>query len=166
MDCVVDSVETLCLCKLCKLGLAEGSAILRLNSHLKVLLRRVGHDLTEKLGELGGVLSFFVSCLLPVETDLGITLSVGDSRHCKIHADLATLACEVVSETLEDLGINVLGNADNMLGSPGHALVLLDELLSGSAADGALEALRNRIAFINITANGTYEFHNDFSFTL
>ena len=112
------------------------------------------------------MLSFFVSCLLPVETDLGITLSVGDSRHCKIHADLAALACEVVSETLEDLGINVLGNADNMLGSPGHALFLLDELLSGSAADGALEALRNRIAFINITANGTYEFHNDFSFTL
>ena len=80
MDCVVDSVETLCLCELCKLGLAEGSAVLRLNSHLEVLLRRVGYDLAEELGELGGVLSLFVSCLLPVETDLGIALSVCDSR--------------------------------------------------------------------------------------
>ena len=91
---------------------------------------------------------------------------MGDSRHCKIHADLAALACEVVSETLEDLGINVLGNSDNMLGSPGHALFLLDKLGAVSSAEGALEAIRNRIAFINITANGTYEFHNDFSFTL
>ena len=112
------------------------------------------------------MLGLFVGRLLPVETDLGIALSVGDSRHCKIHADLAALACEVVSESLKDLGINVFCNADNMLGSPSHALFLLDELLSGSAAEGALEALRNRIAFINITANGTYEFHNDFSFTL
>ena len=64
VDCVVDSVETLCLCELCKLGLAEGSTVLSFNSHLKVLLRRVGHDLTEKLGELCGVLGLFVGRLL------------------------------------------------------------------------------------------------------
>ena len=111
------------------------------------------------------MLGLFVGRLLPVEAYLGITLSVSDSCHCKIHTDLAALAREVVSETLKDLGIDVLCNADNVLGGPGHAFVLLDKLGAVSSAEGALEALRNRIAFINITANGTYEFHSNFSFS-
>ena len=60
MDGVVDSVKALLLSELGKSGLTCGRAVLSFNSHLKVLLGAVGHDLTEQLGEFRCVLRLFV----------------------------------------------------------------------------------------------------------
>ena len=84
----MDSVKTLLLSHLCKSGFACCCAVLGFNSHFKILLCAVGNNFAEKLCKLSGMLCLFVSSLFPIETDLGIALSVSNSCHCKIHANL------------------------------------------------------------------------------
>ena len=57
---VMDRVEIVLLGQLCELELAVGRAVLGVDTHLKILLRAVGDDLTEELGELRSVLGFLV----------------------------------------------------------------------------------------------------------
>ena len=154
---VVDCVKTRFLCTLCKVELAGGSSALSVNAHLKILLGGVGYNFAEELRKLSGMLSLFKSSLLPLETDLGITLAVSDASHCKIHTDLAALALEVSAQILDDVLAYALCNADNMLGSPALLALLSLELLSGSLADGA--GLGSRIALMDIAANRTNKFH-------
>ena len=87
MNGVMDCVEIQSLRALCKICLACCSAVLSLNSHLKVLLCAVCDNLTEKLSELGCMLSLLVSSLLIVQTDFRIALAERDARHCEIHTD-------------------------------------------------------------------------------
>ena len=61
------------------------------------------------------MLSLFVSSLLPVQADLRIALSVGDSGHGKVHAHLRALALEVGAQVLHDILADALGNAYHML---------------------------------------------------
>ena len=79
MYSVMDCIEVRSLCTLCEVGLASGSTVLCLYAHLKVLLGAVSNDFTEELCKFCCMLSLFVSCLLPVETDFRIALSVSDS---------------------------------------------------------------------------------------
>ena len=169
MDSVVQSVEIILLAELCKLELAGGRAVLGLDAHGQVLLGAVSDDLAQKLGEFCGVLGLLKAGLLPVQTDLGITLAVRDARHRKIHTDLGALALEVCSQALDDLiahlfgniGTKLLADADNMLRCPAHAFLLLDELGTGNLALGA--ELRGSISLVNITAYGANPFlHSKF----
>ena len=165
MNGVMDCVKVCSLSSLGQINLAGGSAVLSLNTHLKVLLGGIGNNLAQKLCKLGSMLSLFVSSLLIVQADLRISLSVSNSCHCQIHTNLRALAFEVCSQISDDVLADTLCNTYYMLSSPGHlAFLLLCKFLSGSAANRAL--LRSCIAFINITTNSTYKLcHSFFSFT-
>ncbi len=97
VNCIMDCIKTSGLCSLSEICLTSSSAVLSLNSHLEVLLCAVCDNLTEELCELSSVLSLFVSCLLPVKTDLRITFSVGNSCHSEVHTNLRALTVEVCS---------------------------------------------------------------------
>ena len=92
---VMDRIQVGGLRSLGQVKLTCGGAVLSGYAHLQVLLGAVGNDLAQKLRELGSVLSLFVSGLLPVQADLRITLSVGDSGHGQIHTYLRALTVEV-----------------------------------------------------------------------
>ena len=70
------------------------------------------------------MLRFFVSSLLPIKADLRIPFAVRNARHRKVHADFGAFAGEVGAQALDDLRINALGYADNMLGCPIHFILL------------------------------------------
>ena len=78
---VMDRVEIVLLGQLCELELAVGRAVLGIDAHLEVLLRAVGDDLAEELGELRGVLGFLVGGLLPVQADLRVALAAVSYTH-------------------------------------------------------------------------------------
>ena len=136
MDGVVDGVEVQLLGLLGQIHLAGAGTALGVNAHLQVLLGAVGQDLAQQLGKLGGMLGLLKCVALPGLGDLGIALAVSDTAHGQIHADLATLAVEVLAQTLLDLLGNVLGDADDMLGDVGVVL-LLNELGCRGLADRA-----------------------------
>ena len=46
------------------------------------------YDLAEQLSKLCSVLSLFVSCLLPVQTNLRISFTMSYTSHAKIHSNL------------------------------------------------------------------------------
>ena len=164
VDGVVDGIEVSGLGTLGEISLTGGGAILGLNAHLEVLLGGVGHDLAQELGELGGVLGLLMSCLLVIKTNLGITLAMGDTGHGQVHTDLGALALKVGTQVVDDvLGHALLGNAHDVLGSPGKAaLILLQEAGTGNAALGALKILGQLVAVVlfNITANGANKLHD------
>ena len=134
-----------------QLLLAVAGAVLGHHAQLEVLLRRVGDDLAEQLRKFGGMLRLFPSGLLVVHADLGIALSVRDSRHRQIHTDLGAFAGEVHPQA------HVAGHADHMLGGPHLFALGLHKLGAGSLALGA--EFGRRIALMYITANRTYIFH-------
>ena len=57
---VVDGVETGFFGELRQIGLALRGAVFGGDAEFEVLLRRIGHDFTEQLGELRGVFRFFL----------------------------------------------------------------------------------------------------------
>ncbi|CDD84571.1 unknown [Collinsella sp. CAG:289] len=111
------------------------------------------------------MLCLLMGSLLVVEANLRIALAVGNTCHSKVHTNLGALTLEVCTQVGDDvLGHALLGNAHNVLGSPGKAaLILLQKTRTGNAALGALKILGQLIAIelFNITANGAYEFHNN-----
>ena len=153
MNGVMDSVEIRSLSALRKIGLAGGSAVLSLNSHLKVLLCRIGDNLAEQLSELRSMLCLFVSSLLVVKTNLGITLTECYSCHSQIHTYFRALTGEVCSEVVDDILAYTLSNAYNVLCSPCALIFLLRELRSGSMTYGT--ALGSFIALMYVAANIT-----------
>ena len=164
----MDGIEIVLLCKLCKLELTGGRAVLGINAHLKILLGGVGDDLAQELCKLCGVFCLLKTGLLPVESYLGITLTGSNTSHCQIHTDLGALALEVCAQTADDLLLNLGGNicaklladTNNVLGSPGLVIGLERELAAGNLALGA--ELGGRIAFVNIAAYGANPFlHNN-----
>src|SRR5699024_4896833 len=104
---VMDSVEVGTLRRLGKVELAGARAVLGLHTHLEVLLGGIGHNFAQELGKLRGMLSLFVSSLLPVQADLRIALAMSNASHGQIHADLGALAVEVGAQIVHD----VLGSA-------------------------------------------------------
>ena len=118
----------------------------------------MGFDLAKKLSEFSGMLSFLISCLLPVEADLRISLSVSYSCHCKVHSYFRAFSCEVCTKICKNIFADTLCNAYNVLSSPVHFAGLSDEFGSGSMADRTF--FRSLFTFINITTYRTYEFHN------
>ena len=166
VDRVVDGIEVGSLGTLGKVDLASGGAVLGLDAELEVLLGGGGHNLAEKLGELGGMLGLLMGGLLVVEADLGIALTEGDARHREVHADLGALAVEVGAEVLDDvLGDALsLADADDMLGSPGELALLLGEAGAGALAlradvvGGELVS----VVLLDVTAHGADKLHSCF----
>ena len=155
VDGVVDGVEVESLGFLGQLGLAGGGAVFGGNAHFEVLLGAVGHNFTEKLGKLGGVLRFFVSGFFPVKGDFRVTLSGGDARHGEVHTDFGAFTVEVGAEAFFDFFRHILGDADNMLGSPGELFVLqFNKLFGRGFADGAGD--RGGFAFDDFTADQAF----------
>ena len=107
------------------------------------------------------MLRLLQACLLPVQTDLGVALTVRHTRHRQIHTDLGALALEVGAQTVDDLLADILGNivakdlayAHNVLGSPGLLRRLQDEFFTADVADRALGG--GNITLVNVTANRT-----------
>ena len=95
----------------------------------------------------------------PVLADLGVTLAVGHTGHGQIHANLGALALEVGAQALDDLRINALGYAHDMLGGPGHLALLLHKLVGADAALGAL--LRGGLALVDVTADAANKLFHD-----
>ena len=175
MDGVVDGIQTVALGAGSQVELALGSAELAVNAPCQVLAGGSGHvglqSGAQQLGKLGGVLSLFVSGLFPVQTDLGVTLAVGDPGHAQVHTDLTALAVEVGLQLLQDISlvlsgdIGVVGNSlliDAQLMLSGQLVIFHDlELGTVDLADGALKALGHCFTFVDITANGADELlHN------
>ncbi len=118
------------------------------------------------------MLGLLVGGLLPVQADFGIALPVSDPSHAQIHAHLAALAIEVGLQLLKDDLLVLVGNVRVVLDGfgidavlvLGSQLTFLHHLELGAVhmAHGALEALRNGLAFVDITADGANKFlHND-----
>ena len=126
MNSVMDCVQILSLCSLCKLELSFGCAILSLYTKLKVLLCACGYNFAKELSELGSVLCLFMSSLLIVQTDLRISLAECYTSHCQIHSNLGALTLEVSLQAFLDIFRNVSGNAYYMLGSPCALSSLID----------------------------------------
>ena len=167
MDCVVNCIEVVLLSELSKLELTLCCTVLSIDSHLEILLCAVSYDFTEKLCELGSVLSFLKTSLLPVHTDFRIAFPVSNSCHCKIHTDLCALAFEVSLKTSNDLSLNFFGdistellaNTYDVLSSPNLISLLLRELASGNLT--LRTELRRILTFINITTNWANPFLHD-----
>ena len=88
MNGIMDCIKIKCLCSLSKVKLTGCSTVLSLYTHLQILLRAVCYNLTKQLCELCSVLCLFVSSLLPIKTDLRITLAMSNTSHCQIHTNL------------------------------------------------------------------------------
>ena len=159
MDGVVDGVQVQSLGALGQVGLAVGGADLAVDPPCQILLGGIGHIglqlAAQQLRELAGVLGLFIGGLLPISADLRITLPIGNAGHAQIHTDLGALALEVGAQVSLDVVGRIGGYAEHMLGGVGSALFHLDELLTGNAAQGALEALGDCVALKDVTANGT-----------
>jgi hypothetical protein len=105
-----------------------------------------------------------VLCLLPSITleslgDLGITLAISLAAHRQIHTNLGALTHKVILQTLDNLFVNTLSNANHVLVNKlkiAFLLYELNELICANLAKGAL--LGSCITFVNITAYGTFPF--------
>ena len=55
---------------------------------------------------------------------------MSNASHCEVHTNFGAFAGEVCFEVSADICWNVVSNADNVFGSPGHFAFLLNELFS------------------------------------
>ena len=118
---------------------------------------------SEKLGELGGVLSFLESVPFERLGDLRIALTLGLTAHSEIHSDLRALTVEMILETLDNFLVLYTAVTDVVLAGPLRLAALILDLYELARRGVALRALCRRVlAFVNITANQTSEFlfHN------
>ena len=87
---------------------------------------------------------------------------MGYAGHSQIHTDLGALALEIGAQALQDLGVDALGDAHDMLSGPRHLAALLHKLLGADAALGALGG--GGIALVDIAADAANKlFHDDSS---
>ena len=112
----------------------------------------------QQFREPGGVVGFLEGDALVGLGDFGIALAVGGAGHGEVHADLAALAVEVHPQAFDDPGIDVLGDADDVLGSPG------DRAVAGSfeaSRPGPCTAgiRRGSVTFEDVTADRAGPFH-------
>ena len=166
MDGVVDGVEVQLLRLLCQVELTLRCAELAVDTPGKVLLRVGVHVAleirAEHLGKLCCMLCLFVCRLLPIQTDLGVALAVGNTSHAQVHADLRALAVEVRHQLIEDVFLVFRGNVGVVL--DGRAVDA--ELMLGSELQFALDLFehvalgmtyralcRSCFAFVDVTAN-------------
>ena len=122
MNGVMNGVEVRLLRALREIGLAFGSAVFSFNAHFEVLLGGVGQNFAKQFGKAGSVIGFFHSGLFIVQADFRITFTESNAGHREIHTDFGAFAVEVGTEVVLDVFGNILGNAKNVLGSPGLAL--------------------------------------------
>ncbi len=127
----------------------------------------VPYDLTEQFGEFRSVLGLLPCVALVGLGDLGITLAIGLTAHCQVHADLGALAHEVVLEALQQFGTRLPAVADLVLGNEFEAFALLDDFYELVFAYLAHRALLGCLGtFVDVTANGTTPFLSCHSFLL
>ena len=157
MHGVVDGIQAELLGLLGQVGLALGGAVFSFHADAQVFLGAGGNHLAQQLGELRGVLGFLKRGGLPVFGDLRIAFPGSGAAHGQVHADFGAFAFEVGAQAGLDLFRNVLGDADHMLGRPGHFAFLFDEFGTGNLAHRAL--FRRFGSFMNIPAYGTYPLH-------
>jgi hypothetical protein len=93
-------------------------------------------DFAKELGKLRGVLRFPRKRPSPIGADLRIALAVSDARHSKVHAHLVHSPLKFILRSLMISSGAPFGNADNMLGSPAHFVVLLYEFCPGALQTG------------------------------
>ena len=96
------------------------------------------------------MLSLFIGCFFPIETDFGITFAVCNPCHCKVHTDFGAFACEICTQIRHNILGCALCNADDMLCRPAHCFGLLNELFCGCTANGTY--FGSGIALMNVTA--------------
>ena len=97
--------------------------------------------------------------LLPVQADLRITLAVRHTRHRKVHADLGALTGKVHAQPFDDLRVDALRHADNMLGRPGFSAGFHFLELIGACFAGRTEGRRG-VSLVDIAADCAYKlFH-------
>ena len=132
-----------------------------------VTLLKVGlgvpDNVSEKLGELGGVLSLLEGVPLERLGDLRIALTLGLTAHREIHSDLRALSVEMILEALDNFLVLYTAVTDVVLAGPLWLAALILDLNELACRSVALRALCWRVlAFVNITANQTSEFlfHN------
>ena len=159
VDGVMDRVEVELFGFLGQVRLAGGGAVFGFYAHFEVFLGGVGDDIAQELSEFFGVLGLLKSGPLPVQADLRIAFPVGDAGHGQVHADFAAFAFKVCPQASLNLFRGILRDADDVLCRPGHLAALLNKLGAGDVADRAL--CGGIFAFIDITANRTYEFFHD-----
>ena len=171
---VVDSIKIVLLCHLGKVELALGSAEFAVDSPGQVLLGGIGHVRfklgTQQFCELRSVLGFFPGGLFPIETDLGITFSVGNSCHAQIHADFGAFALEVGLQLFDDVllvffgyAVQIHAYAEYVLSGKRSGFVHFLELGAGALAQGAGIAFGDGFAFLDVAAYGAYKFLHDLS---
>ena len=172
----MDGIQAVLLSAGGQIELAGGSAELAVHTPCQVVLGGSLHVglqvLAQQLSELGSVLSLFPGSLLPVQTHLGVALTMGNPGHAQVHTHFGALAVEVGHQLLEDELLVLLGDVGVVLHGLGvYAVLVLGSQLVGLhdlelgavyLTYGALEALGDGLAFINITANGANKLLHNF----
>ena len=154
---VVDCVKAFFFGAFGKFEFTAGCAVFRFNAFLKILFGGGAYEFTEKFAEFCGVFSLFEGCFFPVKTNFGITFTVCGSCHCEIHTNLGAFAFEVRLQAFVDVLRNALTDADDVFCRPSFfRAVVFDEFDAGATALGAFFGCA--IAFVNVTADGTYKF--------
>ena len=170
----MDCIQTVLLSALSQIELALGCAELTVNTPCQVVLGGSLHvrlqSLAQQFCKLSCMLSLFVSCLLPVQTDFRIALTMCDASHAQIHTNLRALAVEVCLQLLQDVFLILSGYIVVVCnGLLIYAILMLScqlqfafyslEHLSRCLTYRAL--LRSSVAFINVTTYSTYKLsHN------
>ena len=137
VDGVVDGVVAQLLRALGDRQLARAGARFRRDAQFEVLLGRIGDALAQQFRELGCVLRLFKRIALVRLGDLGIPLALGDARHSQIHADFGALALEVRAQTVHDLLVQPLRDADFVLAGKLDLRRIVDGDELRRLADGA-----------------------------
>ena len=158
MHGVMDGVIAQLLGALSQSQLAGGGAALRRDADGKVFLGGGGNNFAQQLGKLCCVLRLFKGDALVSFSNLGEAFAIRLTAHRQVHTDLGALAGEVLAQTLDDFGIQTLGNADAMLVRP-LDLVFFQQIELGRRCVAVRAELRSLIARMNVTANRTYPLH-------
>ena len=125
VNSVVDGVISEFLCTGGKIQFALACTCFGICPLLEVCLG--GPDnLSEKLGELGGVLCLLKGIAPECGGDSGIALAVCLAAHGKVHSNFCALSVEVVAESLHDF--SVFYNAVLKVVLAGEAFVIVLDL--------------------------------------
>jgi hypothetical protein len=146
--------------------LAIASTVLSIHSLVEIGLG-IPNNLTDELRKLCCVLCLLPSIALESLSDLGITLTVSLTAHCKVHTHLGALAHKVILQTLPKLLIRAFAITQLVLGNEIELATIFYYLYELICANFAQRTLLGCLsALVNVTTYGTTEFlcHSYFLF--
>ena len=114
VNSIMDRIKVGSLGSLCYIHLTSTSSTLCLCALLEVCFG-IPHNITYQLCKATCMVGLFKSIAFECLCNLGITLAIGLTAHCKIHTHLGALTHEMCLQTVHDFLRTTLSNTNNML---------------------------------------------------